>query len=76
MRERDRERGCGTWKSEMLAAVAGVLLKELPCLSTFEVVRLVWNTADHESPAIGGLRLLARCRRSIHQQAGVAGARI
>jgi hypothetical protein len=66
MEEAMRQSATATpWKSEMLATVAGVLLKELPYLSTFEVVRLVWSTAHHESPAIGGLRLLARCRRSI-----------
>jgi hypothetical protein len=53
------------WNAQTLAVIAGLLRQDYSQLSAFHVVRLVWSTANMESPAIGGLRLLACCRRAV-----------
>jgi hypothetical protein len=58
----------GAWETETLAAVAGVLCRDHPQLSTFEIVRLVCHVA-HSEPASGGeIRLLHRVRQEIAAQ--------
>ena len=55
----------GAWETETLAAVAGVLCRDHPQLSTFEIVRLVCRVAQSELPSQGGIRLLHRVRQEI-----------
>jgi hypothetical protein len=54
-----------SWNTQSLSVVAGVLRRDYPQLSAFELVRVVWNTASRLSPETGGIRLLACCRRAV-----------
>ena len=54
------------WKTERLAAVAGVLCRDYPHVSRFEIVRLVCRLASFESPRMGGVRLLHHAREAIY----------
>ena len=57
----------GSWTTETLAAIAGLLRQDCPDLSTFDVVRLVWRTANVERPEIGRDALLHRARQTAVQ---------
>jgi hypothetical protein len=54
-----------SWNTQSLSVVAGVLRRDYPQLSAFELVRVVWNTASKLPPEVGGIRLLASCRRAV-----------
>jgi hypothetical protein len=53
------------WKVGVLAAAAGILRRDYPGVSTFEVLRRVYGMANLEPPSVGGLRLLHHARNLI-----------